>query len=1142
MILFSFKSRIFFCCFLLGLFTRVIGQGKIEFEHLNRNQGLPTNTITAIVQDKYGMLWLGTQNGLVRFDGYDYKLYVQDPKDSNSIQNNFIDYLGLANDGDLLIGHKGYGFSIYYIETGVFQHFRHDPRNPNSLRNDQVIAMYSDPKGIIWIGTNMGLERFDPKSGRFDHYDIKEAHISRKAAVSSIVQEPDGKLLMYVSGNKIVRFDPRNRTYRFLPITSALNIHIRINRGGVLYLDRKSYLWIGTEFEGLIRYHEKTGEIVRYNTKNSLLKSNVIMQIIEDSFGTVWVATDGGGLMEFDSKVNKPIIHQFDPKDPSSLSSNAVYSICETREGHLWVAAFSAGLNIFKKNKKRFELYNDKGLEGKSLNNKSVLSFADAGNGQIWVGTDGGGLNLFDPQKKTFIYYTKENSSICSNVIKTLLNDNEDNLWIGTYASGLCVANFKKKYFKHFLPTDFSNGKSISRFNVWALSKAKNGNLWIGELDGGLDYYNFENHKFKNYYHIFPGLKKLVAPNFVSVFADNDDNLWVGTQTQGAYKISNKGNKTTPFNHRPNDPKSIVSDYIQVITQDTEGRIWIGTKQGGLSMLPNSNAEKFVNFSAKNGLPGNTVFSVIEDHKKDIWIATDNGLCKYAPKTGVFRTFDESDGLQSLEFKTGAVYKEASGHICFGGPEGFNRFHPDSIGYNVHAPEVYISSIKLFNKPIEPKQSYNNKVYFTKPVHLLDTLSLSYSDYVLSIDFTGIDYTSPDKNKFAYMLEGFEKDWNEVDANRRSANYTNLAPGQYVFRVKAANNDGLWNEKGRTLIIIISPPWWQTWWFRILATIAILSALVIFYYWRVRQISARNIFLERAVQERTAELREANERLVNSNEEIRISNEQLEKQNFEILKMNEKILFQKKEIVQQKEELEVKNNQLNQINATKDKLISIIGHDLRNPVSALTSLAEMLQTMYKSLSEKDIAQIVGHIQSSSTSLKLLVNNLLDWALVQNKHVEPQLKKVQVWKEVEECFKLLKLHADGKGIMFNNLCNEADFVQADKNMLQTVFRNLVGNAVKFTPKGGSISISSERTEKGELLVTITDTGVGMTQEKIDQLHKNQLIGTTAGTSNEKGTGLGLVIVREFIEANQGSLEITSIPNQGTKFKIYLPVAE
>lgn len=1139
---FSFLSRVFLGFFHLGLLACAYAQGKMEFEHLNRNQGLPTNTVTAIVQDKYGMLWFGSQNGLVRFDGYDYKLYVQDPKDTNSVENNFIDYLGLTKDGDLMIGHKGYGFSIYTLETGVFQRFGHDPRNPNSLRNDQVIAMHSDPKGIIWIGTNMGLERFDPKSGLFEHYDIKEGNSSRKAAVSSIVQEPDGQLLLYVSGNKIARFNPKSRSYSFLPITIALNIHLRINRGGVLCLDRKGYLWIGTEFEGLIRYHEKTGEIVKYDTQNSQLKSNVIMQIVEDSEGTVWVATDGGGLMEFGSNSEKPIIHRFDPKDPTSLSSNAVYSVCQTKEGHLWIAAFSAGLNILKKNKKRFELYNDKGLVGKSLNNKSVLSFAEAENGQIWVGTDGGGLNLFDPLKKTFTYYTKENSSICSNVIKTLVNDNDGNLWVGTYASGLCVANFQKKYFKHFLPSDFTNGKSISRFNVWSLSKAKNGNLWIGELDGGLDYYNFEEGKFKNYYHLIPELKKLVTPNFMTVFNDKDDNLWVGTQTEGAYKISGMGNKTTSFRHRPNDPKSIVSDYIQVITQDSEGRIWIGTKQGGLSMLPNPNAVEFVNFNLNNGLPGNTVFSVVEDRKKDIWITTDKGLCKYEPKTGVFRTFDESDGLQSLEFKIGAVYKEASGHICLGGPEGFNRFHPDSIVYNVHAPEVYISGIKLFNKPIEPRQSYNDKVYFTKPIHLLDTLLLSYSDYVLSIDFTGIDYTCPEKNKFAYMLEGFEKDWNTVDANRRSANYTNLAPGQYVFHVKAANNDGVWNEKGRSLIIIVSPPWWQTWWFRILATIAILSALVGFYKWRVRQISARNILLQKAVQERTAELREANEHLSNSNEEIRLSNEQLEKQNSEILKMNEQILLQKKEILEQKDELELKNNQLNQINATKDKLISIIGHDLRNPVSALTSLTDMLQGMYKSLSENDITQILGHIQASSTSLKLLVNNLLDWALVQSKHVEPQPKKVDVAKAAEECFKLLKLHAEGKGIQFDLITMEEHLVFADPNMLKTILRNLVGNAVKFTPEGGSISISSEHTEKGELLITVSDTGVGMTQDKIDQLLDNQLIGTTSGTSNEKGTGLGLVIVREFIEANRGRLEITSTPNQGTKFKIYLPVAE
>lgn len=866
---------------------------------------------------------------------------------------------------------------------------------------------------------------------------------------------------------------------------------VRINRGGIIYKDNKGYIWIGTEYEGIVKFSEQTGETVYYNTFNSELKTNVILHFMQDSEGKIWISTDGGGLVEYDYTSNKFSIHLYDPNNSSSISSNAVYYVKEDQTGHLWIGTYAAGINIIKRNKKRFELYTNNANNQSSLSYKSVLSFADDGNGKVWIGTDGGGLNLFDPKNKTFKLFTKNNSGICSDIIKSLVTDQFGNLWMGTYASGLCRVNFEKKQYAHFMPSNKLDSSTIARINVWALAKAKNGDIWIGELDAGLDHYNAATKKFNHYFYQDDSNGNTKNGSVMAVLVDKDENVWVGTETQGIHMLDSKNRKTTTFSNQPNDKHSLNSNNVQTFMQDSDGFIWVGTKQGGISKLISPTEKKFLTYTKDDGLSGNTVFGIVEDINKNLWISTDNGVTMLDRTKNEFHTFDKSDGLQSLEFAMNARYKDNDGFIYFGGTDGFNRFHPDSIKYNKHQPEVFISNFKLFNKTIETKNGRNK--YFNKPIHMTDTLKLSYSDYVFSLEFTAIDYTSPERNKFAYRLEGFEEDWNYVDASKRIATYTNLAPGTYVFHVRASNNDGLWNEQGRSIVIIVTPPWWQTWWFRTLASMVVILALVAFYYLRLNQIRERNVVLYKLVKQKTGEL-------------------------------------------------EGKNIELIESNNTKDKLFSIIGHDLRNPVSALSTLTDLLQTNHTFLSEKDKSHIIDHIQASSNALKLLVNNLLDWALVQSKHLDPHPTIVETRKATEECFKLVKLSAHNKNILLENLCAENHYVFADPNMFHTILRNIVSNSIKFTPKDGKISIESIEIGHEKILISITDTGIGMSQQKIDELLSSQKLVSTTGTANEKGSGLGLVVVKEFVEANKGYLTITSSPEKGTKFMIQLPMMQ
>lgn len=1065
----------------------------IEFEHINRDNGLPSNTVTAIVQDKYGMMWMSTFNGLVRFDGYNYKVFVHIPSDSNSLSDNLVNCLKLTHDGRVLVGHENHGFSIFDYKTEKFHRYKHSESIKNSLHSDRVFELHCDKNGVIWVGTLDGLGKFDTKSGRFSHFNIHDPKDKEgeEDFVSSIVEEQDGRLLLFVSGKKIARFNPASSTYEFLKVPELPYPKVRINRGGIIYKDKKGYIWIGTEYKGIVRFEEQTGQAQYYNTRNSELSTNVILHFMQDRSGKMWISTDGGGLMEYIYAANTFNIHRYDPKNASSVSSNAVYYVYEDLTGHLWVGTYAAGLNIIKQNKKRFELYTNDGNGQSSLSYKSVLAFADGGNGKVWIGTDGGGLNLFDPKKKAFEWFSKKKSGICSDIIKSLARDNAGNLWMGTYASGLGRVNFEKKQYTHFMPSEKPDSTTIARINVWALGKGKNDDVWIGELDAGVDHYDANTKTFKHYLYQDDADGTAKNGSVMALLVDKDENVWVGTETQGVHRLDAKDRSLTTFVNQPTETQSLCSNNVQTIIQDSEGYIWVGTKQGGLSKLINEAQKKFTTYTKAEGLSGNTVYGIVEDNNKNLWISTDNGISMLDRAKNKFHTFDKSDGLQSLEFTMNACYKDSDGFIYFGGTDGFNRFHPDSIHFNHHKPEVFISGFKLFNKTTETKNGSNR--YFHKPIHMADTIYLSHSDYVFSLEFAAIDYTTPERNKFAYRLEGFEEDWNYVEASKRIATYTNLAPGTYRFHVRASNNDGLWNEQGRSIMIIVNPPWWQTWWFRSLAILLAASALIGFYYLRLSQIRERNVVLYKLVKQKTAEL-------------------------------------------------EGKNNELIQSNDTKDKLFSIIGHDLRNPVSALSTLTDMLQGNYAILGEKDKSHIVDHIQASANALKLLVNNLLDWALVQSKHLDPHPTIVETRKASEECFKLVKLSAHSKNIVLENHCAESHYVFVDPNMFHTILRNIVSNSIKFTPKDGRISIESTEIGNQNMLISITDTGTGMSQQKIDELLSDQKLVSTAGTANEKGSGLGLVVVKEFVEANKGHLSITSSPEKGTKFIIQLPMMQ
>ncbi|MBC7391677.1 MAG: hypothetical protein H7329_20955, partial [Opitutaceae bacterium] len=1084
----------------------------------------PSNYVTSIVQDKYGMMWFGTFNGLVRFDGYNYKVFLHNEQDSFSLPDNLIRSLHLTADGNLLVANENHGFSIFDFESEHFTRYMHNEKDQNSLSNNNIIGLLVDSKGIVWIGTWKGLNRYDPKTKRFNFYHIKSNIMedSNLEFISSIAEEPDGKLLLFCTGSRIIRFNPPTQTYDFINIPDLPKPKLRLNRGGILFIDKDRTVWIGSELNGITRLNSSNMSTKHYNVENGKLSSNIIMSIMQDNKGTLWVATDGGGLLKYDKNTDSFETFVNNPAEENSISGNAIYSIYQSKEGNIWAGAYASGLNVIKAHKRKFEFYGNKGSDGRKLSYKSVLSFAKADSGNIWIGTDGGGINFFNPKEKSFTYYNKSNSGICSDVIKSILKDSKGNIWMGTYGNGLCKANFQIKKFEHYSPFQDSAIKTIGHPNVWTIKEGKDSTVWIGFLDAGISRYNKISNRFEKFYYSNDKNALLKDASIMSMLVDTKNNLWVGSEAGGLSCIDPQRKNSSLFTKS----NQLPTNNISALFEDSKNRIWIGTKGGGLSLLTDFKRKTFKSYTNENGLPGQAVNSIEEDLHGNLWLGTDNGLSRFDPEREKFLNFDLSDGLQSMEFAKSASLKDDNGFLYFGGTDGFNRFHPDSITFNKELPRVYISGFNLFNNRIEAGVHYNDKVYFNKPIHLLDTLILGHTDYVFSIEFACTEFTSPEKTQFAYMLDGFDKDWIYVDASKRSSTYTNLAPGNYTFKVKASNSDGIWNNKGKSLFIRVLPPWYNTWWFKSIVTLGVIIILLLLYYLRIRSIKKLNYQLTNLVSIKTAELQNVNLQLVLQNDMTTKSNRQLE--------------AQQEEIISQRDELENINNRLNELNGTKDKLFSIIGHDLRNPVSALSSLTGMLQQNYSILSEKEKIQIVEHIQTSATSLKILVTNLLNWALVQGRNLHPQPETISVKDITNQCFNLLQLHAIGKNITFENNCSPVHLVYADSEMIQTVIRNLVSNSIKFTERDGTISISTFIGHDDDMVsIQVSDNGSGMDNEKVSSLLTKEKIISTKGTSQEKGTGIGLVIVREFIEANNGFLDIESLPGKGTTFTIRLP---
>ncbi len=864
-----FSVRRFFVVYRLCVITTVTllmltgfvfaQSSQLLFERISREQGLSESSITAILQDRRGFLWVGTQNGLNRYDGYTFTIFRQDPTDSLTLSSNNIRSLYEDRNGTLWIGTAN-GLNRFDRLTGRFYSFKNDPESKKSLSNNDISSIAEDKDGNLWIGTKRGLNRFNPRTQEFKYFK----HDKRKPVSLSdndvTVVYADSTLqaagLLWV-GTRSGGLDLFNlTTFEFTHFTNdaaGLNI-LSDNAIASLCTDWQGNLWVGTRSGGLNRLSRKANGEDGYDIQTfssgllGNLSDNSVRSLFADKQGHILIGTRNG-LDIFTPSNCSWSSYKNSPSNLRSLSDNDISALYQDRTGVVWIGTSGAGLNKLISKTVYFQTtrYSFSSLTGGDRSSGVISAFYQSSDGKLWLGGNGG-LTTADNAHQ----FTSEGGKLSDDYVKAILQDHSGMLWVGTEGglNQFDPASGRNVVYRHN-PLDST---SLSDDFVNCLYKDRSGNLWIGTSGGGLNRLNSQTGAFTIFKND-PMESKSLGDNFVfAIREDRAGNLWIGT-SGGLNKYNATTNNFTVYRHEDKKGSSLGENSILSLHEDKKGNLWIGTYGGGLDRF-DAVTGTFNHLREKDGLPSDVIYGILEDARGRLWLSTGRGLASLEfsdnhTRKPIVRLYDASDGLLGNEFRKGAYYQGRDGTLYFGVADGFNAFHPDSLHPNPHVPMVVLTSFRKFNQVATLDTNITEKAL----------LMLDYTDNTFSFEFAALDFANPAKNQYAYRMSGFDDRWIVLGGGERMARFTNLDPGEYTFQVTASNNDGAWNEAGVSLRIIIRPPWWRALWFQVLVALSSFGAVLGVYKWRVRAIQSRTKRLELLIADRTEEVTEKNAEL-----------------------------------------------------------------------------------------------------------------------------------------------------------------------------------------------------------------------------------------------------------------------------------------
>lgn len=851
--------------FLLGIAHLCNGQvhsTPLHFDQLTISNGLSHNTIYCILQDQNGYIWIGTQNGLNKYDGYTFEVYQSSEikKNTEGFKGKSISALFEDRSANLWVGTKKQGINFKAKKNDRFVNLQSDSAF-FSIKGIEISSFFEDKSDNIWITTvGAGVLKYNPKTGISKIFNHKNSHLTSDV-VFDLVEDKYGTIWVATAGgglNYLTADDKFKTSHAMLPNNPNMSGYQK-----KLLLDDE-YLWLGTQGTGLYKMNLKDKNYIRFEKGEGkrAISSNAVMDLLIIDDEKLFIATDGNGLNIYDKNTQEISFYGLQSTGQAALNSNALLCMLEDRTGNIWIGTYNGGISIYKPNKTWFDFYVPNLSGNNDLSHHSILSILQSKNGEILVGTDGGGLNWLNQnhdnfETSSFINNPTDPNSIGGNVVKTMLEDSKGQIWIGLFAGGLDLYNPTTKTFEHFM---------WWRPNVWSLAERKNGKLLVATLGDGLHVIDLQTKDITKFQFQSENIDHSIDKNIMTVFVDEMDRVWIGSLNNGLVMIDEKHNTYAQFKHNPKDSFSISNDEIRTIFQDSDGEIWIGTEGGGVNRWLGEG--RFDQLRKKDGLIANSVMGISEDKIGNIWMTTFKGISRLNKKNNTITNFNFRTAQNTNQFNQDAILTDADGKLYFGGINGLHTIRPDKVVENNYQPEIIFTDLKIHNKSVPIGKLKNGRIILKEPIETSSDIWLSYLDQSFTIFFNAIDYTNPLENEFAFQLEGFSENWEYTSAGQRSATFTNLDAGTYVFKIKH-------KEKIVSVNVHIQPPFWKTLWFRFLAIIFSLG--VIFsglYFWiKRREASAKRIILQLKNEKLATEIEAKNSKLMFSSVQMAHKNE-----------------------------------------------------------------------------------------------------------------------------------------------------------------------------------------------------------------------------------------------------------------------------
>ncbi len=1089
----------------------VLGSHAMDFtfKHYNSEHGLSQITILSIFEDSDGFIWIGTRNGLNFFDGHEFTRFFNNPWEDNSLSNNVVNAITADKNGVLWIGTEA-GLCSYNKEFHQFN--RYDLKELYK-GGWNITSLQFDDQGNLWIASNFGVHRMD--RGSMEIYPV--ALLTNGPKIEDkhfyqIIKTTIGDVFL-AGASGLYKVDPNRlntvikQSYSFHEQVLDFAESIAETPDGKLLVSSQSKLWEVNpqNFEARIFNNQYKG--LSFGSRNII--------VLDQS--TAWVGSyDGVFILDYE---NGQYIHRLHHigDDHLSLSDNSVHGMLRCVNGDIWIGTWSGGLNYYSPYQNIFDVFQHSVKNPEyTLNSDIINSFAEGPDGKLYIATGRGGLNIYDESTGTYQY-------VLTNLnIRRLLFEDESTLWLGTYYNGIVkydIQTRQSKFYKHQ-----KGDQAIIPANTnHALLKDKNGTIWIGSWNR-LYRYDPEKDHFVRYAYKVADINDY---HTIEQIIEVGNNLWLITNT--GIQVFDPANQKFIRRHQyePGDRNGLPGDVLFHATIDKTNKLWIAG-QGGISYyIPES--QSFYTLTVEDGLPSNMPVCLVVDDANNLWISSAHGLSVLNQVNMRFRVFDQTNNLQSYTFREGSCYRCKDGTLYFGGMNGYNKVDPRAVKVDPNKPRIVITDLKLFNKIISPE---NNPI-LERSISELDTLVLDYFENVITLDYVAVDYSEPYKNQYAYMMEGFETEWNNV-GKLRTATYTNLAPGTYVFKVKASNGDGIWNDQGKSLVIKIIPPIWLTNWFRVMMVLTIVFGVTLFYKLRVRTYKRNQVLLKQTVSDRTRELQEINEQLGEKNEQVLEQKEEIEAQR-DSLKETLRHLEQTQEQLVESEKM-----------ASVGTITAGLAHELNNPLNYIVGLSDPikrdLQDVLENVREdkkeeskeliEEINNLLDSIADGAKKAATIVKNLLDIS-PRGPKSDNQLFSVN---EIISATTLLISKTNPNAEIKVELKDQIQ-IYGNQVEINQVLINMIHNGLDAIPaeKKAIVEVTGEKGSDSYLL-SIRDNGIGMSHEIMQKIFDPFFTTKPPG----HGTGLGLYISYSIIKKHGGKIDVASTENEGTTFTIRLPL--